>query len=173
MSTQKGMDEGKGHVKSVGRAARLLIALADEGAEISLTDLGRMLDLHASTVHRLLSTLISYRLVEQNVVSGKYRLGLEALHLGNAVLQQLDFRREARPSMDRLAGLTGETVNLSVLDGDEVVYIEKAEGSASLRMFSRIGHRLPCIALVREKYCFLKWLWTKLGTFCAVVVCPP
>lgn len=143
LSDQQDSYKGKNHVKSVGRAARLLIALADEGAEVSLTDLSRALDLHASTVHRLAATLISYRLVEQSLITGKYRLGLEALHLGNAVLQQLDFRQEAQPSMKRLADFTGETVNLSVLDGDEVVYIDKVEGSASLRMFSRIGHRAP------------------------------
>lgn len=143
LSAYKDVDLDPNHVKSVGRAARLLIALADAGTEVALTDLSQTLDLPTSTVHRLASTLIAYRLVEQNIVTGKYRLGLEALHLGNAVLQQLDFRQEAKPLMDRLAELTGETVNLSVLDGDEVVYIEKAEGSSSLRMLSRIGHRAP------------------------------
>ena len=86
---------------------------------------------------------MNYHLVEQDAYTGKYKLGLTALHLAHAVLQQLDFRKEAKPSMERLADLTSETVNLSVLDGDEVVYIEKAEGSASLRMLSRIGHRAP------------------------------
>ncbi|NMB46592.1 MAG: IclR family transcriptional regulator [Firmicutes bacterium] len=143
MSAHRDVDLGANHVKSVSRAARLLIALADAGTEVSLTDLSQILDLPASTVHRLASTMIVYRLVEQNVMTGKYRLGLEALHMGNAVLQQLDFRQEAKPSMERLAELTGETVNLSVLNGDEVVYIEKAEGSAFLRMLSRIGHRAP------------------------------
>jgi IclR family KDG regulon transcriptional repressor len=130
-------------VKSVARAARLLITLADVGREVSLTELSEKLDLPPSTVYRLASTLIDYQLVEQNAITGKYKLGLTALHLAHAVLQQLDFRREAKPSMERLADLTGETVNLSVLDGDEVVYIEKAEGSCSLRMLSRIGHRAP------------------------------
>ncbi len=130
-------------VKSVARAARLLIALADAGREVCLTDLSEALDLPPSTVHRLASTLAVYHLVEQNAVTGRYKLGLTALHLANAVLKQLDFRQEAKPLMERLADLTGETVNLSVLDGDEVVYIEKAEGSASLRMLSRIGHRAP------------------------------
>lgn len=143
MAAYGATDLGSNHVKSVGRAARLLIALAEAGTEVSLTDLGLILDLPTSTVHRLASTLIAYRLIEQSSITGKYRLGLEALHLGNAVLQQLDFREEAKPSMERLAELTGETVNLSVLDGDEVVYIEKAEGSAFLRMLSRIGHRAP------------------------------
>jgi DNA-binding IclR family transcriptional regulator len=129
--------------KSVARAARLLIALANAGREVSLTELSEKLGLPPSTVHRLASTLIAYHLVEQNAVTGRYKLGLTALHLAYAVLQQLDFRQEAKPAMERLADLTGETVNLSVLDGDEVVYIEKAEGSSSLRMLSRIGHRAP------------------------------
>ena len=126
---------GRNHVQSVGRAASLLIALADQGGEMTLTDLGKR--------HRLAATLMAYHLVDQNQVNGKYRLGLEALHLGTAVLQQLDLRQEALPSMQRLSGLTGETVNLSILDGYEVIYIEKAEGSSPLRLFSRIGHRAP------------------------------
>ena len=130
-------------VKSVARAARLLIALANAGREVSLTELSEDLGLPPSTVHRLTSTLIAYHLVEQNAVTGKYKLGLTALHLAYSVLQQLDFRQEAKPVMEWLADFTGETVNLSVLDGDEVVYIEKAEGSSSLRMLSRIGHRAP------------------------------
>lgn len=133
----------KNHVKSVGRAASLLIALADEGKYISLTDLSEKLGLHISTVHRLLATLMEYNLVEQNQVNGRYRLGLQALHLGTAVLQQLDLRQEVLPFMRELSELTGETVNLSVLDGHEVVYVEKVEGSSPLRLFSRIGHRAP------------------------------
>lgn len=133
----------KNHVKSVGRAASLLIALADEGKDISLTDLSEKLGLHMSTVHRLLATLMQYNLVEQNQVNGRYRLGLQALHLGTAVLQQLDLRQEVLPFMRELSELTGETVNLSVPDGHEVVYIEKIEGSSPLRLFSRIGHRAP------------------------------
>lgn len=133
----------KNHIKSVGRAASLLIALADEAKEVSLTDLSSRLKMNISTVHRLLATLMTYNLVEQNQVNGKYRLGLEALHLGTAVLQQLDLRQEVLPFMRQLSEMTGETVNLSILDGYEVVYIEKVEGSSPLRLFSRIGHRAP------------------------------
>lgn len=131
------------HVKSVGRAAYLLIVLAREGRELSLTELSALVDTPVSTVHRLLNTLMTYHLIEQNQGNGKYRLGLEALHLGTAVLSQLNLRQEALPFMRELAELSGETVNLCVLDGCDVVYIEKVEGSSSLRMFARIGHRAP------------------------------
>ena len=141
----------KNHVQSVGRAASLLIALADQCDEMTLTDLGKKLDLHVSTVHRLASTLMAYHLVDQNQANGKYRLGLEALHLGAAVLKQLDLRQEAQPFMQRLSVLTGETTNLSVLDAYEVVYIEKAEGSSPLRLFSRIGHRAPAYCTAAGK----------------------
>ncbi|NMB46593.1 MAG: IclR family transcriptional regulator [Firmicutes bacterium] len=135
--------DDRNHVKSVGRAASLLIALAQEGRELSLTELSNKTGLHVSTAHRLLATLMVYHLVEQNQVTGKYRLGLEALHLGTAVLQQLDLRQEVLPFMRELSKLTGETANLSILDGNEVVYVEKVEGSSPLRLFSRIGHRAP------------------------------
>ena len=166
MAAYGATDLGSNHVKSVGRAARLLIALAEAGTEVSLTDLGLILDLPTSTVHRLASTLIAYRLIEQSSITGKYRLGLEALHLGNAVLQQLDFREEAKPSMERLAELTGETVNLSVLDGDEVVYIEQAEECSH---GSDIEHRFIVQGLGR--FCFPSWLWMRFGTFCVGPVC--
>ncbi len=130
-------------VKSVARAARCVRQRNFDRREVSLTELSETLDLPPSTVHRLASTLCDYHLVEQSSITGKYKLGLTVLHLAQAVLQQLDVSKEAKPSMERLAEITGETVNLSVLDGDEVVYIEKAEGSASLRILSRIGYRAP------------------------------
>ncbi len=137
------MDDGTNYVKSVGRAVSLLMIMAQAGQELSLTELSTKANTPVSTVHRLVNTLMAYNLVEQNQENGKYRLGLEVLHLGTAVLHQLDLRQEALPYMKELAEISGETVNLCVLDGHEVVYIEKVEGSSSLRVFARIGHRAP------------------------------
>ena len=86
------------HVRSVGRAVSLLIALAQAGRELSLSELSAQVCTPASTVHRLLNTLMNYHLVEQNQQTGKYRLGLQVLHLGTAVLQQLDLRQKHAPS---------------------------------------------------------------------------
>ncbi|MGI6565791.1 MAG: IclR family transcriptional regulator [Limnochordia bacterium] len=108
------MNNDNNHVKSVGRAVSLLITLAQVGRELSLTELSTRVKTPVSTVHRLLNTLMTYHLVEQNQENGKYRLGLEALHLGTAVLHQLDLRQEALPFMRELAEIAGETVNLCV-----------------------------------------------------------
>ncbi len=118
---------------------------------MSLTQISQRLGVHISTAHRLATTAMYCGYVEQNPETDKYRLGLKCLQLANALLQQLDLRRIARPFMEKLAEESDETVNICVLDDGEVVYIDKAEGGASLRLFSRIGKRAPAHATAAGK----------------------
>ncbi|NLN17224.1 MAG: IclR family transcriptional regulator [Firmicutes bacterium] len=138
-------------IQSAERVLNLLDILAEEGAEMSLTQISQRLGVHISTAHRLATTAMYCGYVEQNPETDKYRLGLKCLQLANALLQQLDLRRIARPFMEKLAEESDETVNICVLDDGEVVYIDKAEGGASLRLFSRIGKRAPAHATAAGK----------------------
>ncbi|MCL4515751.1 MAG: IclR family transcriptional regulator [Firmicutes bacterium] len=137
---RKSVGEG---VQSIRRAMALIETMAGEGPECSLGDLAQRLNLHVSTVHRLLTTLMSLGYVEQNPQDSRYRLGLKMVELGTMVLGQIELRREAAPYLKALSEKTGETANLIVLEQGEVVYIEKAESPASLRFFNRIGKRAP------------------------------
>ena len=105
-------------VRSVDRAAALLLALGESQGEAGVTELARRLGLHKSTASRLLATLQKRGLVEQDDETGKYRLGLVVIRLAERAERTLDLRGIAMPELERLARLTHETTGLGVLDGD-------------------------------------------------------
>lgn len=104
-------------VRSVDRAAALLVCLSDADGSASVTDLSHSLDLHKSTVSRLLSTLERRGLVEQDRESGHFRLGVGIIRLAQSAERTLDLRAIALPEMEALAKATHETVSLEVFDG--------------------------------------------------------
>lgn len=104
-------------VRSVDRAAALLVCVADADGSASVTDLSHSLDLHKSTVSRLLSTLERRGLVEQDRDSGHFRLGVGIIRLAQSAERTLDLRAIALPEMEALAKATHETVSLEVFDG--------------------------------------------------------
>ncbi|HEY8498264.1 MAG TPA: IclR family transcriptional regulator [Limnochordales bacterium] len=128
-------------VQAVERAVRLLDVLARADAGVS--ELARATGLHKATVHRLLTTLRRAGLVELGPDGMRYRLGLRLLELGGRVLARLDLRDVARPYLLELRDATRLTVHMAVLDGTEVVYIEKLDSPANLRMASFVGTRSP------------------------------
>jgi DNA-binding IclR family transcriptional regulator len=110
-------------VRSVDRAASLLLALGSWDGEAGVTDIAQSLGLHKSTASRLLSTLQKRGLVEQDHDSGKYRLGLALVRLGGQAERTLDLRSIARQELEGLAASVMESATLGVLDGDTVVTI--------------------------------------------------
>ncbi|HET9402445.1 MAG TPA: IclR family transcriptional regulator [Candidatus Acidoferrales bacterium] len=136
-------------VQVLDRALALLDCIGAERRELSLSELCRGLNLHKSTVHRLVMVLERHRLVEKNPETSRYRLGIKLFELGSKSLRELDLRDHARPYLARLMRDTEETVNLCILDGTDVLYIEKMESQRNLRMASAVGHRFPacCTAL--------------------------
>lgn len=130
-------------VKSLDRSFQVLEEIARNHGEASLTTLAKNLQLPPSTIHRILSSLIQLGYVVQNVKNGNYYLGLKILHLSRSVLENLNIRDIAKEILKELMEKTGETANLVVLDGNEAVYIEKAESHSSVRYFSLIGQRAP------------------------------
>jgi DNA-binding IclR family transcriptional regulator len=120
----------------------ILNALAVRQEESSLAELCATLNLHKSTVHRLMMVLEGHRLVSKNPETGRYRLGLKLFELGSKAIATLDLREHSRPYLTRLLQETQETVHLCILDFDEVVYLEKMEPERSVRMASRVGRRI-------------------------------
>jgi len=115
-------------VRSVDRAAALLLALGESQGEAGVTELARRLGLHKSTASRLLATLERRGLVEQDDESGKYRLGLVVIRLAERAERTLELRGLAMPELKRLARMTGESVSLAVLDRDSALTIACADG---------------------------------------------
>ncbi len=115
-------------VRSVDRAASLLLALGESPTEAGVTDLARRLGLHKSTASRLLATLQRRGLVEQDPETGKYRLGLVVIRLAERAERTLDLRAIALPELERLARATHETAGLGVLESDQVRFVAQADG---------------------------------------------
>ena len=125
------------------RATRLLDALAAQPDPVTLKDLALTTGLHPSTTHRILNDLVLARYVER-VDNGLYQLGMRLLELGSLVKGRLNVREAAIDAMRDLHQLTGQTVNLSVQQGDEIVYIDRAWSERSgMQVVRAIGGRAP------------------------------
>jgi DNA-binding IclR family transcriptional regulator len=133
----------RGGVQSVERTLDILEALVELGSEVGLVEISQAVSLPLATVHRLLGTLIQRGYVKQNRQNRKYALGFRALQMGSDMRQRFSLRLEARPFLQRLMQRCGESANLAVLDDGEIVYIDQAQSSRILRMFTQIGNRLP------------------------------
>jgi DNA-binding IclR family transcriptional regulator len=129
-------------IQVIDRAAALLETIARYPGPVSLKVLGAETGLHASTAHRILASLIQNGFVERDS-AGRYRLGLRLLQLGVRMHGDVDMRAVARPVMESLRDHLGETVNLTIREGDEVVYIEKATPNRMIHVQQLIGARAP------------------------------
>lgn len=135
-------------IQSVQRATRLLKAFDSGPAELGVMELSRRVDLHKSTVSRLLATLESEGLIERVPATDKYRLGFMLMRLAGQVTHYGDVREAARPVLVELTEHSRETVHLAVLDSDEVVNIEQISGPHLVREANWVGRRTPlnCVA---------------------------
>ena len=129
-------------IQVVDRVASLLEALASQADPATLKWLSAETGLHPSTAFRILNALAEHQLVERTD-NGRYRLGVKLLRLGNQVRGNVDLLREARPVMEWLRSEVGETVNLTVREGDEVVYVERVLPARMMRVEQVIGSRAP------------------------------
>ncbi|MGD9529122.1 IclR family transcriptional regulator [Pseudonocardia sp.] len=130
-------------LSTVRNAARVLKAFLTREESIGVSELARRLGLGKSAVHRLLTTLLAEGLVEQDPRTGGYRLGIVMFELGEAVKVHLDLHAAAGPVLAQLREQTGESSQVGVLDGDEVVYVDRLESAHTLRLFTETGRRVP------------------------------
>lgn len=130
-------------MKSVDKAFGLLEVISGYPKGIGVTELANQAGMYKSTVHRLLTTMMQHRAVEQDPVTGRYKLGYGVLDLGMRLLSSIDLRSEALSHLQALSARVNEVVHLAFLDHGEVVYIEKVESPQTIRMHSRVGTRVP------------------------------
>ena len=109
---------------------------------VSLKILAADTGLHPSTAFRILSSLAEQGFVERTA-RGNYQLGVKLMQLGSRVHASVDIRKVALPLMEKLRDQLGETVNLTVREGDEVVYIERTLAKRMIRVEQVIGSRAP------------------------------
>ncbi|GGG52498.1 IclR family transcriptional regulator [Kocuria dechangensis] len=129
-----------GGVQSVERVFELLEVITASGGEMSLSELSAAANLPLPTIHRLLRTLVPSGYVRQ-LPNRNYALGPRLILLGEAAGRQ--FGSSARPMLDGLVAQLGESANMAVLDGQQVVYIAQSQSSRSMRMFTEVGRRAP------------------------------
>lgn len=137
------MTTGSEGLSSVRNAARLLKVFRSRERELGVSELARRLELGKSTVHRILGTLTSEGLIEQNPLTGNYRLGLLMFELGEAVRVHMDLHAAAGPVLASLREETRESCQVGILDGIEVVYVDRLESPQTLRLFTETGRRVP------------------------------
>lgn len=125
------------------KAMRVIEFLAREKVPVRLSQIAERLGLQKSNVHRLLSTLMELGYVTQEPEAGRYVLTLKVWEIGMAVVAEHPARRAAIPYMQELHKATAETVNLTVLVGVEILYIEKIISPRPLRFTTRTGSRAP------------------------------
>jgi len=131
-------------IQVIERMMNLLDTLAARTGPVSLKDLSTTTRLHPSTAHRILNDMVVGRFVDRGDQPGTYRLGMRLLELGNLVKARLSVREAAVEPMRDLHQRTGQTVNLSVRQGDEIIYIERAYSERSgMQVVRAIGGRAP------------------------------
>jgi IclR family acetate operon transcriptional repressor len=126
-------------VAAVERALAVLDALSDGTPELGTNEIARRTGINASTVSRLLATLAGAGVVEHVAETGRYRLGIRLLQLGNSVLARLDMREVARPHMQALVEKTGETVTLSAPGEHDAVTVDFVQSASSVQSVARVG----------------------------------
>jgi DNA-binding IclR family transcriptional regulator len=130
-------------IQVLERMFSLLDVLAAHQDPVSLKQISEQTGLHPSTAHRILNDLATGRFVDRPE-AGSYRLGMRLLELGNLVKARLDVRDAALGPMRDLHKLTHQPVNLSVRQGDEIVYIERTYSERSgMQVVRAVGGRAP------------------------------
>lgn len=130
-------------VQVIERMFTLIDVLASREEAMPLKEIAEKAGLHPSTTHRILNDLVSGRFVDRPQ-PGSYRLGMRLLELGNLVKGRLNVRDAALIPMRELHKLIQQPVNLSIRQGDEIVYIERAYSERSgMQVVRAIGGRAP------------------------------
>lgn len=133
----------KYRIQAIDRAVMVLNCYDFERKELGVRDISALTGLHKATAHRILVALEHNGFIEQDPHTGSYHLGLELFRLGQLAVGRLEVSEIAHPHLAELTDQVKETSHLAVLEGTEVLYLDKVEGLRALRMRSRTGRRNP------------------------------
>jgi IclR family pca regulon transcriptional regulator len=150
-----------GTSQSLERGLAILSSFHSDRQLIGVSELSRELALSRSTAHRYISTLARLGYLQQDPDSKRYRLGPKVLDLGFSAINSMDLREVSAPHLRQLSDKTGYTVNLAILDGTDVVYIERCRtarpGQWEIDLNLHVGARLPayCTAMGKAILAFV------------------
>lgn len=147
--------------QSLERGLAILSTFTSERPLLGISELSRELGLSRSTTHRYVATLARLGYLRQDADSKRYRLGPRVLDLGFAVISSMDLREVSSPHLRELSDATGFTVNLAILDGTDIVYVDRCRAGRPVRLEVdldlHVGARLPayCTAMGKAIVAFL------------------
>ena len=143
-------------VQSVDRTLTILEVLSDYNDGLGITEISSLVNLHKSTVHRLLSTLI-YKGYVVDEETSKYKITFKLFELGSKKVEKLDLLNCSKPYTKALMESVNEVVHLVIREDAEIIYIDKVEANNTISMSSRIGKRIPmyCTATGKAILAFL------------------
>ncbi|MCX2695793.1 MULTISPECIES: IclR family transcriptional regulator [Ochrobactrum] len=149
-------------VQVLDRSLKLLALIAENDGS-TLTDLAEASQMAPSTVHRLLSSLANHGMVSHDLESGDWSIGVKAFEIGNAFRRFRKLGTLARPYLKQLMEASGETANIGIEDGGDVVFISQIESHAPMRAFFRPGRRGPIHASGIGKAVLSTWSDTQIA----------
>lgn len=136
------MESSKVTVRSVERALDILLCFTDESM-LSMSEIAQRVELHKSTVHRLLASLEAKGFVIRDAATDKYRLGFRLWELSANLSQSDDPAIVLQPEMEKLRDTIGETISLYVRNGHERIRIQAVQSNHPIRRVAPVGARLP------------------------------
>jgi IclR family KDG regulon transcriptional repressor len=144
-------------VQSVDRTLTILEVLSDYEEGLGITEISEKVELHKSTVHRLLNTLIYKGYIKQDKNTNKYGLTLKLFELGNKKVESMDLVSVVEPYLKELMEKTNEVIHLAIREGSDIVYVSKMEPQKSMKMYTRIGMRKPiyCTAMGKAMMAYM------------------
>jgi IclR family transcriptional regulator, pca regulon regulatory protein len=141
------MPQEAAYSQSLERGLAVLSAFRSGRPLLGVSELGREVGLSRSTAHRYVSTLATLGYLQQDDATKKYRLGPRVLDLGFSAIHSMELREISAPHLQRLSDDTGYTVNMAVLDGADIVYVERCRsarvGQRAIDLNLHVGSRLP------------------------------
>ncbi len=133
----------KYRVTSLDKALSILELVIDQGRDLSITEISQKLGMVKGTVHRVLSTLVARKFVQQNSRTRMYGLGVRTLEIGMDSKRERFLRTVMAPFLMELYEICGETVNAAVWEHNGIRYIYRLESEALLRISTTAGARFP------------------------------
>jgi IclR family pca regulon transcriptional regulator len=137
----------RAYSQSLERGLSILSAFRSGRPLLGVSDLGREVGLGRSTTHRYVATLTMLGYLQQDAATKKYRLGPRVLDLGFSAINSMELREICAPHLQQLSDETGYTVNMAILDGPDIVYVERCRssrtGQREIDLNLHVGSRMP------------------------------
>ena len=155
------MATGASYSQSLERGLANLSAVKSGRPLLGISELAREIGLGRSTTHRYVATLAALGYLQQDPATRKYRLGPRVLDLGFSAINSMELRELAAPHLQQLSDDTGFTVNMAILDGGDIVYVERCRssraGQREIDLNLHVGSRMPayCTSMGKVMLAFL------------------